>query len=327
MPQKYHIITYGCQMNESDSRRLAASLEKKGYQPASKENEADLLVVNMCSVRQTAVDRIFGLSQKLSKLKTQNSKLKTILTGCILKSDRKKLEDKFDEIWENKNVEESAPGNLIPISNGCNNSCAYCAVPLARGKLVCRDYKKILEDVEKAAAKDSKEIWLLGQNVNDYKFGDINFAKLLRMINDVPGNFQIKFMSPHPKDFTEELIDAMADCKKAAHYLNLPLQSGDNKILKKMGRPYTAGFYRKLVKKIREKIPDIFLSTDIIVGFPGETKRQFENTLKLFKKINFDMAYISKFSPRPGTLASKMEDDVFPQEKKRRWKILNSLLS
>ncbi len=324
--RKYWIITYGCQMNESDSKRISSVLEKKGYSAASTINEADFIVVNMCSVRQSATDRVFGIGQKLIKLKTENPKIKTVLTGCILKSDKIKFRKIFDEIWNKKTLLSDRPSSYIPISNGCNNNCSYCVVPLTRGRLICRPHKKILTEIKNAVKNDLKEIWLLGQNVNDYNSEGVNFAKLLKMASNIPGDFQIRFMSPHPAYFTNELIDTMAKHKKIARYLNLPVQSGDNKILKAMNRPYTVLQYKNLVKKIRKKIPDINLSTDIIVGFPGETKKQFENTVKLFKEIKYDMAYISKYSSRTGTAAFKLKDNIPIKEKKRRWKILNDLL-
>ena len=188
-----------------------------------------------------------------------------------------------------------------------------------------------MKEVKKAVKKGFKEIWLLGQNVNDYKSQTINekvnFAKLIKMVNDVPGDFKFFFISPNPKNFSDELIDTLAKCEKFGRYLNLPIQSGDDKILRKMRRNYTVGQYKELVKKIRKKIPDIRLSTDIIVGFPGETKSQFENTVKLFKEIKFNNAYVAKYSPRPGTAASKMEDDVSLKEKKRREKILREVIN
>jgi len=326
-------------MNKSDSERIAALLEKKDYKPASKIDEADLIVVNMCSVRQSAVDRIFGLSPKFKKLKKKKPKLKTVLTGCILKSDKKKFQAIFDEIWEQKNYFNVLPKckykpiAYIPISNGCNNFCTYCVVPFTRGPLICRNHQEILKEVENAVKKGFKEIWLLGQNVNDYQDKSkiknskvINFAKLIKMVNDIPGDFKFFFTSPHPKNFSDELIDILSKCKKFGKYLNLPVQSGDDKILKKMNRNYTVKEYKKLVKKIRKKIPEINLSTDVIVGFPKETKSQFENTVKLFKEIKFNIAYIAKYSPRLGTVAAKMKDNVSLKEKKRREKILMDII-
>jgi len=312
-------------MNKADSERIAASLEKRGYKPAQSPKEADLIVVNMCSVRQQAVDRVYGLTRKFRELKTTNYKLKTILTGCILKKDRKKFEKIFDEI--KKMPQRTCPSALIPISNGCNNLCSYCVVPFTRGKLSCRNHQEILKEIKKAVKNGSKEIWLLGQNVNDYKSKTTNFAKLVKMVNDIPGDFKFFFMSPHPKNFSDELINALAKCKKYSRYLNLPIQSGDDEILKKMNRNYTVRQYKNLVEKIREKMPDINLSTDVIVGFPGETEKQFQNTVKLFKEIKFNIAYISKYSPRLGTAAFKLENNISLEEKKRREKCLRNLLS
>ena len=373
-------------MNKSDSERIAAVLENNGYKIASSEKEAHLVVVNMCSVRQSAVDRIYGLNQKLFKLKTSN----TILTGCILKKDKRKFADKFDLILDIKDLlkwpqylkkikaekskkEKNETENylsflpkyennfsaLVPISNGCNNFCAYCVVPFTRGLLVCRNHEEILEEVKNVVKKGFKEIWLLGQNVNDYRSptnnsitesrrdegedegklrrrqtSSINFSKLLEMTNEIPGDFWIRFTSPHPKDFSDQLIETMAKCQKITPYLNLPLQSGDDDILKKMNRPYTIKEYKNLVKKIRAAFKKyrkglekkISLSTDIIVGFPGETEKQFKNTILAFKKTKFDMAYIAKYSPRPQTKAFKLKDDIGPKEKNKRYQLLTKIL-
>lgn len=319
-------------MNKSDSERIAASLEKKGYKPAS-QNDADLIVVNMCSVRQPAVDRVYGKVKIFTELKVQNPKLKTVLTGCITKYDKKKFTEKFDEIWQNKDYIENFPKcqkksiAYIPISNGCSNFCTYCVVPFTRGLLTCRSHIKILKEAKRAIKNGAKEIWLLGQNVNDYKDGNVSFVKLLEMVNNIPGKFSIHFLSANPKDFSNELIGLIAKSKKISKYINLPVQSGDDKILRTMNRPYTVKQYKDLVKRIREKIPKINLATDIIVGFPGETKKQFENTKKLVKEICFNVAFISKYSSRPGTAASKMKGDVPRNEKERRWKILNRIIN
>jgi tRNA-2-methylthio-N6-dimethylallyladenosine synthase len=372
---KYFLITYGCQMNKSDSERIASVLEKTGYRPTLDINKADLIVVNMCSVRQSAVDRVYGKIKDFAKLKAQNSKLKTILTGCILTKDKKKFAKKFDFVlsikdlpfWQetltfllsngrskkndinNKGEEENyldiEPkyknrfSFFVPISNGCDNACAYCAVPFTRGRLICRDHKKIIEEVKSIVKNGGKEIWLLGQNVNSYgiqrktdvKFNakptqEINFAKLLKMVNEIPGKFWIRFTSPNPADFSDKLIKTIAECEKITPYLNLPVQSGNNTILKKMNRSYNITQYKNLVQKVRKKIPDISLSTDVIVGFPGETKKQFENTVKLFGEIKFDMAYIAKYSPRPGTAALKLKDNISQKEKNRREKVLTEIL-
>jgi len=326
-------------MNKSDSERIATVLESRGYQPASKINEADLIVVNMCSVRQSAVDRVYGLIPKFKKIKTlpAGRQVKTILTGCIVKEDKRKFAEGFDQILRFKDLLKYQPKYqdksvaFIPISNGCNMACTYCVVPFVRGPLVCRSHLDVLKEVKNVVQKGFREIWLLGQNVNDYQSPtdtSINFAKLLKMVNDISGNFKFFFISPHPKNFSEELIDTLAKSEKFGRYINLPIQSGDNQILKKMNRPYNISQYKNLVKKIRKKIPEIRLSTDVIVGFPGETKKQFQNTMNLFKEIKFNLAYIAKYSPRPGTVAAlKMEDNVPMEEKKRREKCLREIIN
>jgi len=375
MPKKYFLITYGCQMNLSDSDRIAAFFEKQKFKKASKKDEADFIIVNMCSVRQSAVDRVYGLIPQFQKIKSKNPNLKTLLTGCILHKDREKFQEFFDYIlpiktlslwekilkkekyiWENWDLNTfkceylskplgftTYPIGYVPISTGCNNFCSYCVIPFTRGREICRPVPEIICEIEDLIKRGYKEIWLLGQNVNSYKANLksqisnlkseyqmsnlIDFPKLLRLINDIPGKFWIRFTSPHPKDFSDELIEAMIECEKVTPYLNLPVQSGDNEILKKMKRSYTREQYIALVKKIRQKIPHLTLSTDIIVGFPGETKRAFENTKKLMIDVKFDMAYIAQYSPRAGTLAaSKMKDDVSKEEKREREKILTEIL-
>lgn len=370
---KYQIITFGCQMNKSDSQRIASVLEKQGHSKTSKTKKADLVVVNMCSVRQSAVDRVYGLVPKLKKLKKEKPELKTVLTGCVLPKDLKKFKKSFDFTWSIKtlplwpdflkkntsfcyplprdskfyqkfnldylHINPSRPHRysvFIPIMSGCNNFCSFCAVPYTRGPEIYRPAKEILEETKEAISRGAKEIWLLGQNVNSYlnpknqktKKGEPkNFSELLEMVDNLSGNFWIRFTSSHPKDFSDELIKTIKECKKVTEYLNLPVQSGDDQILKKMNRPYTAKYYKKLIKKIKKEIPHIFLSTDVIVGFPGETKKQFENTKRLFEQVKYDMAYISKYSPRSNTLAArKYEDTVSEQEKNRREKVLTNIL-
>ena len=354
---KYLITTFGCQSNEADSEKTAEVMENLGY--AHAENMEDLisaknpvLIFNTCSVRQKAEDRVFGLNNKLQELKIVNCKLKIVLTGCMMHYSEKDLKKRlplFDyfidikniitlekilpkiKISENKDLltekTDSKISALIPISNGCDNFCAYCIVPIARGREISRTVIDIASDVKKAITNGAKEIWLLGQTVNSYKNEGVKFHNLLRLINDIDGDFWIRFTSPHPKDFSDELIKAMAECDKFAHYINLPVQSGNNAVLKRMGRPYTVGHYKKLVGKIRKAMPDIAISTDIIVGFPGETRKQFEDTKKLFEEIKFDMAFISEYSPRPKTVAYKMfKDNVSHKEKESRKNELNEIL-
>ena len=394
---KYYITAYGCQMNKSDSERIAAALEQIGYSPTLKEDKADILILVACSVRQSAVDRIYSKAKRWHKLKTKRS-LITILTGCVLSSDKRKLVPYFDLILPISDLAKLSQKltNLqtykltnyfkihpryqsnfqafVPISTGCNNFCTYCIVPYTRGPEKSRPVEDIMAEVKNLIKRGYKEITLLGQNVNSYisrintnlstnntnirEISDqirgnsriINFPKLLQLINDIPGKFWLRFITSHPKDLSDELIETMAKCEKVCEYLHLPVQSGDNEILKKMNRGYTVEYYKKIIRKIRahnknyvldraqkvcalvrdktfknNTLP-IAISTDIIVGFPGETKEQFENTAKLMRQIKFDMAYIAQYSPRLGTAANKLEDNVPIKEKERRRKILTEIL-
>jgi len=350
-------------MNESDSQRIGALFESVGLKESSIIEDADLIVVNMCSVRQTAVDRILGLANKFEELRKTKKRLKTILTGCVLEPDKDKFIKIFDfllnkddmEIWPQMLAGESFAVKkrdylkiipkqsssfqaFVPISNGCDNFCTYCAVPYTRGKLASRKHIDILKEVKMMAKAGYKEISLLGENVNSYVSPldqKIDFAELIKLIDEIPENFWLRFTSPHPKDFPDKLIDILAKSKKFAPYLNLPAQSGDDAVLKKMNRPYTAKKYIELIKKIKAAFKknrsglekEIAISTDIIVGFPSETEKQFENTCKLFKAVNFDMAFIAQYSPRPQSHSYKnMKDDVSKADKRRRHKKLTDLL-
>jgi tRNA-2-methylthio-N6-dimethylallyladenosine synthase len=355
----YFIQIFGCQMNRSDAERIGALFESFGLRQADKMENADIAVAVMCSVRQMAADRVFGLEQKFIKARKTNPKFKSVLTGCIVENDKDRFSKIFDQILDIKtlnqwprllDLDKKAPSGsdyfcippkhssrfsaLIPISKGCDNYCTYCVVPYTRGPLESRPVKDILDETRQAVKNGAKEIWLLGQNVNNYHWEKINFAKLLQSVNDIEGDFWIRFTSPHPKDFDDEAVNAMVQCQKATPYLNLPIQSGDNAILKAMGRPYNVERYGTLVKKIRAAFKtyrkgiekNVAISTDVIVGFPGETKTQFNNTKKAFKVVKYDMAYIAQYSRRLGTAAAKLDDDVAPLEKKRREEAVNDIL-
>lgn len=362
MSKNFHIVTYGCQANLADSERIAEILEQLGYNKTESDDDCDILVFNTCSVKQKAEDRVFGLNKKFRDLKIHNPKLKIVLTGCMTHYSEEEIGRRLpyadiflkeiSDLPQKLNFKKVKTGygkvingtSLIPISNGCNNFCSYCIVPFARGREVHRPVKEIITDVKKAVKNGAKEIWLLGQNVNSYKSvqafgknsssaasaksdGSISFAGLLRLVNAVKGDFWVRFTSPHPKDFPDDLIKAMAECEKFPHYLNLPIQSGNDEVLKRMRRPYTVAKYKTIIKKLRSAMPGIALSTDIIVGFPGETKKQFKDTIKLFKELKFDMAYISEYSPRPKTFAAEHYKDNVPHEEKERRKIeLNEVL-
>ncbi|MBL7155447.1 MAG: MiaB/RimO family radical SAM methylthiotransferase [Candidatus Portnoybacteria bacterium] len=327
---KYYIITYGCQMNKSDSERMAAQLEEKGYQLAQQVKEADLVVLNVCSVRQSAINRVY------SKVKQLNNQ-KIILTGCILEKDRKQLKNQVDQIWpivdlETKPKYQSRCQVFVPIMTGCNNFCSFCVVPYTRGQEYSRPAQEIIKEIKGLVKKGYKEITLLGQNVNSYsneqrtmnneQYKKVDFPKLLKLINDIPDDFQIKFLTSHPKDMSDELIKVISQGKKISKEIHLPVQSGDNQILKKMNRGYTISHYKNLIKKIQRSIPQAKISTDIIVGFPSETKKQFQKTVNLVKEIGFKQAYVSAYSPRTGTTAAKLKDNVPSDEKKKRKRIL-----
>lgn len=342
-------------MNKSDSERIASYLENIGYTLAKKESRADLLVLTTCGVRQSAEDRIYGL---IPKIKKNNPKTKIILTGCLSeRTDVKKRVTKQVDIWMNikelpklksrllgldddsiqrdcdylkqKPKYDSKISAFVPIGNGCDNFCTYCVVPYARGREVYRNPEEIVEECRNLIKNNYKEITLIAQNVNSYNFPDSNvdFPDLLKMVNDLAGDFWLRFATSHPKDMNDKLIEVMAKCEKLCHHLHLPAQSGDNEILAVMNRKYKIEDYKKLIEKTRNKMPDVSITTDIIVGFPGETKEQFENTVRLFEEIKYDMAYVAQYSPRPNTIASKLDDDVSREEKKLREKELMDVLA
>ena len=357
--RQYHIITLGCQMNVSDSERVAAVFEHLNYSATKKPDMADVIVINACSVRQTAIDRIWGLTRDLGQLRHDKS-IKLVLTGCVLPEDKEKLAERFDLIFEIKKLAElekflhrnqdfvgenyfnvwpksdSPFSRLAPIMTGCDNYCSYCAVPYVRGREQSRPVKEVLAEIKELVRFGAKEICLLGQNVNSYDPPDKenffvgnpfqhDFAKLLWEVNRVDGVARINFASSHPKDVSDEMIEALK-LPKQLNYLHLAVQSGDDSVLANMNRQYTIADFEKLIQKIRLAKPGIAIGTDIIVGFPGETRAQFENTLRLYKRVRFDIAYLARYSPRAGTAAAKLVDDVPREEKKRRWRELQTLM-
>lgn len=357
---KYFIKTFGCQMNEADSEKIAGWYESQGWKAVQKIEEADEVVINTCSVRQSAEDRVYGLINNLVKLKLKNPKLKIVLTGCMLRYPIADLRKKLPAVDEFKKISDFQSGlsrrkssvhAWVPIMEGCSHFCTYCVVPYARGPEKSRSFEEIVCEVEELARRGYKHITLLGQNVNSYgkdfkisnikyQISNINiknkkeivkkfktpFALLLTVLHQIPGIEKISFVTSNPWDLTDDIVEAMS-LPKIDRYLHLPVQSGDDEVLRRMGRPYTGKQYLDLVRKIRQKIPDIKIGTDIIVGFPGESKKAFQNTVELCKKVGFEKAYIAMYSPRPGTAASKFKDDVPYEEKKRRWRILEELIN
>lgn len=352
--KKFHIITIGCQMNKSDSERIAGYLEENGLEKSKESKESDIVILTTCGVRQGAESRIYGL---VPKLKKENKRVQLVITGCLSeRDDVKKRLNKSVDVWLpirelaslaqklglDNNVGDSeykddylkfSPAYnssfsaFVPIGNGCNNYCTYCVVPYARGPEKYRSAVDIITEVENLVARGFKEITLIAQNVNSYVSDDINFPELLRRVNSVQGDFWLRFATSHPKDMSDELIDVLSECKKLCESVHLPAQSGNNNILKAMNRKYSVEEYKRLIDKIKELIPGVAISTDIIVGFPGETDKQFKNTVELFEYVKYDMAYVAQYSPRPGTEANEMDDNVSVEEKKHREERLMELLS
>ncbi|MBD3359664.1 MAG: tRNA (N6-isopentenyl adenosine(37)-C2)-methylthiotransferase MiaB [Candidatus Buchananbacteria bacterium] len=358
---KYFIKIYGCQMNKSDAERVASLLQSIGYKATKTIDQADLIILVTCSVRQSAEDRVYGLMRQIKKLKAHNPQLKIVLTGCMalrkesikrLKDidvflnikdlpglpkllNKKSEQDKIETYFSIKPQYESSFTAYVPIMTGCNNYCSYCVVPYVRGREESRSPQEIISEVKGLIKNGYKEIFLLGQNVNSYSpklkiqssESIKDFPDLLEQIAKLTGKFWIRFLTSHPKDLSDKLIKVITKYDKITEYINLPIQSGDDQILKKMNRGYTVAHYKNLIKKIRQQIPNAAISTDIIVGFPGETKEQFKNTCKLFEEIKFDMAYINQYSPRQETVAARLKDNVSKAEKKRRDKVLTVILS
>lgn len=357
---KYHIVTYGCQMNVHDSEKLAGMLHEMGYEETDEQMEANLILFNTCCVREHAEQRVYGNVGALRTLKQEDPNLIIGVCGCMMQQEEVAAEivKKFpfvDIVFGTHNLhrfpqlllqamdsahtvveilnEEGEVIEGLPLQRsagvsawttimyGCNNFCSYCIVPYVRGRERSRKPEDIINEISDLADKGYKEVTLLGQNVNSYgkDLGeDYLFPDLLRDINKISGIERIRFMTSHPKDLSPELISAMAECEKVCEHLHLPVQAGSNRILKKMNRCYTREDYMDLVSKIREAIPNIALTTDVIVGFPGETEEDFLDTLDLMEKVRFDSAFTFMYSPRRGTPAAKMKEQIDESVKKDR---------
>ena len=334
----YHIWTIGCQMNKAESERIAARFEELGYRAAPSINDADLIVLNSCVVRQSAEDKVINKLHDLKHLKKEKPQTLLALTGCMVDSDTSGLRQSYPFIdqffkageqppWLEKMEAPSlparpAPSVYVPISQGCDNFCSYCIVPYRRGRERSKPFEEIVCEVEELVRRGAKEVILLGQNVDSYGH-DLkdkpDLADLLKELNKVEGLARLRFLTNHPKDMSQKLIDAIAKLDKVCEQLSLPVQAGSDAILKAMKRGYTVAQYRRLVKKIREKVPDIAISTDIIVGFPGESEAQFRQTLDLLSEIKFATVHVAAYSPRAGTTAAReLEDNVPSDEKKAR---------
>jgi tRNA-2-methylthio-N6-dimethylallyladenosine synthase len=366
---KYHVVTLGCQMNKSDSERVRTVIEEMGYQWTDNEEEASLLGVLACSVRQKSIDKVYSRIAKWNKWKNTRS-LITFVSGCVLPVDREKFLKSFDllftmselpelpdmirqygvvtrhapvqkakdairEFWMVRPTYASEYEAFIPIQNGCDKFCTFCAVPYTRGREFSRPSGEILAELKQLVDKGYKSITLLGQNVNSYgldkKGEELTFPQLLEKIGEygiLSGNeFWVYFTSPHPRDMGDAVLEVIARYPCLAKQIHLPVQSGDDKVLIRMNRKYSLADYTRVVDSIRRILPEATLFTDIIVGFTGETAEQFENTRKAMEVIQFNMAYIAIYSPRPGAASSRWEDDIPPAEKKRRLHVLTDELT
>ena len=353
--KSYYIYTYGCQMNESDSERLAHQLESVGYVSTKEVNEADLIILNTCCVRETAENKIYGRIGELKHLKEKNKNLIIAITGCMAQKNQadmfkraphidivlgthniQHINEMVKEVQRTKkrqvNVEmdntvlpelAAKPNGTffawVPIMNGCNKFCTYCIVPHVRGREISRPVEAIVKDVHELGEKGFKEITLLGQNVNSYglDFKDgTDFGTLVDALDGIPGIERIRYMTSHPQDMTKGMVDALGRSSNIVTQLHLPVQSGSDNILKRMNRHYSVEQYKDLLQYCRKKIDGVTITTDIIVGFPGETEEDFQQTLQLLKDVRYDMAFTFIYSKRSGTPAAEFEEQV-PEEVKR----------
>jgi tRNA-2-methylthio-N6-dimethylallyladenosine synthase len=365
MGRSYFIRTFGCQMNEHDSERAAGVLETLGYQPAPDEDTADVVLFNTCAVRENADNRLYGALGRLKPRKEGSDDLTIVVGGCLAQKDKGAIAERapwVDVVYGTHNLVnlpallaqaddrsmpvveildqiETFPSALpakrevrhhawVSISVGCNNTCSFCIVPSLRGPEQSRRIGDVVTEVRDLVAEGVIEVTLLGQNVNSYGRdlgGRPLFADLLRELGDVDGLERLRFTSPHPRDFTLDVLEAMAELPAVCEHLHLPLQSGSDRILKAMRRSYRQRRYLDLVDRAREMVPGCALTTDIIVGFPGETEEDFVETLAVCEQVGFDQAYTFQYSPRPGTDAAEMADQITPEIVRDRYERLEAV--
>ncbi len=351
--KKVYIRTYGCQMNESDSEIISGLLKKDGYSPTPRSEEANLILLNTCYVRNKVKHKIYSKLGEIGKLKKKNPRLLLGVCGCLAQKESEeiiiqapyidfivgtfnfyKLPRIIEKVQQNHkrivqiDKEGVLPERLpklrkkrftayVPVMRGCNNFCTYCIVPYVRGRERSRSSEDILRKIKELSLEGYKEVILLGQNVNSYLDKGKDFADLLTEVNNIEGIERIRFITSHPKDLSEKLIERMK-LRKVCEHLHLPLQAGSNKILKRMRRGYTQEKYEEIIKKVREAIPGISLTTDLIVGFPEEKEEDFEETLKVVERIRFDGAFTFYYSPIKGTEAAEFKDQIPEEIKKKR---------
>ncbi len=356
--KKYFIATYGCQMNVSDSEVLAGYLERMGFSAAKNEEDADIVIINTCAVREKAEEKVFSRLGMLRELKQKKPDIILALWGCLAQyegiAQKVKERFKFIDLVSGPNALDRFPELLkeatssdktvtdldlsgereflpakrnddfkawVPISHGCNNYCSYCVVPYVRGPEISRLPENIINEIKKLISNGYKEITVLGQNVNSYGKDlqqNIDFADLMLKLDQLGDSIRLRFMTSHPRDFSEKIIRAIAEGKNICEHIHLPLQSGSDRILKKMNRGYNRDYYLEQIEKIRKIIPGSSITTDIIVGFPGENEEDFAQTVEMLERVRFDAAYIFVYSPRRGTKAAGMENQVFKEVKRKR---------
>ena len=352
-PRTYRVTTYGCQMNVHDSERITGLLEEAGYVAADAVEQPDVVVFNTCAVRENADNRLYGNLGHLRPVKAANPGMQIAVGGCLAQKDQGTIVEKapwVDVVFGTHNIgslptllerarhnaaaeveilealevfpstlptkRESTYAGWVSISVGCNNTCTFCIVPSLRGKEKDRRPGEVLAEVRALVDQGVSEVTLLGQNVNSYgvEFGDrLAFGKLLRACGEIDGLERVRFTSPHPKDFTDDVIEAMAQTPNVCHQLHMPLQSGSDAVLKNMRRSYRSAKFLGIIEKVRQAMPDAAITTDIIVGFPGETEEDFEATLDVVRQARFAGAFTFQYSIRPGTPAATMPDQV-PKE-------------
>ncbi len=355
MSKKALIITYGCQMNINDSAKIKNVLLDMGYEMTESMDKADAVFINTCTVRDGAAQKVYGKLGELKHLKKKNPNMIVGVTGCLAQEEKEEVKKKVkfvDMVIGNQNIyqipqymdkilnkkiksvilvdnEDELPPRIdaefesdisayISIMYGCNNFCTYCIVPHVRGRERSVNKEDILRDVKSYVEKGYKEITLLGQNVNSYNGGGKEFAELLKDIAAIDGKFRIRFTSPHPRDFSDEVLDVVASNEKISKNIHLPLQAGSTSVLKSMNRGYTKEEYLELVERIKQKIDNVAITTDIIVGFPGETEENFQDTLDVVLKTGYENAYMFMYSKRKGTPAAVMENQVSDEDKEDR---------
>jgi len=363
MNKKVYIQTFGCQMNDHDSMAMMNRLQEIGFEETNRPEEASLIIVNTCSVREKAYQKAKSAIGALRKFKDKKNPPIVVVAGCVAKQEGGKWFDLYphvdvvmgtdavtrvDEIVEKVRKgsgkiididfdyddfsdfpsfipENNAATATVVITKGCNCNCTFCIVPLLRGPERCRPPHEIIENVKSLAKRGVKEVILLGQSVNSWKYEGMSFAKLLEEISAIDGIKRIRYTSPSPAEVTEELAGVHGRIPSLCEHIHLPVQSGSNKILKKMGRKYTREKYIEVISMLKDACPSMVFSTDIIVGFPGETESDFEQTLNLVREVRFDTMFSFKYSPRPGTPAYSFEDDVSPEVKQERLEKLHRL--